>query len=414
MICVLLISTWTYAQNITHPKDSLSLSAATSNEWACVSFPLFQGLAATAGTHHFRNRDASFVHHDSPLWEYGPGIAPLAATWMLKGLGVESRSTTKRMVVAHLTGLGLQTGLSQLLKHTAGELRPDGSDDQSFPSGHSSLAFFCASVLDREYGHHSPWISVGGYSMALLTQYRRIHQNRHYVNDVVTGAGIGLISAHLGYLITDRLFKVRGENVIPMSGADSLRLQKYEQRPTSLTLSSGVTYGSNRIAESTYAVKIDVGRCQLRTTAGYTTSLTYDYFFDSHWAVEAMAGLSQYKIQALPDKMVENGDIYGNNLYQYHLSLGSRYSLLLGSQKRVGLRVFAGERISPSVDFKDKGGKCAARLDGRNDFEYGCGMNYEMTCTSQHVSGLSVDYVHACSPLLKHRWQIGAYWRIIM
>ena len=414
IIGLLLMSELLKGQESAGSVDTLQTSAFEPRDWGSAVIPLAQGLAATAGSSRFRERGAVFARHGSPLWEYGPGVAPLATTWVLKSAGVESRSTTRRMALAQLTGLGLQTGLSQLLKHTVCEVRPDGSDDESFPSGHSSLAFFCATVLDYEYGHHSPWISVGGYSLAVLTQFRRIHHNRHYVNDVVTGAGIGILSAHLGYFITDRLFRVRGERQATMCCGDSQFLAKYNHRPTSLSLSSGLLYGYNGIPHHLYDVSEDARLCHLRTTVGYSTSLTYDYFLDSHWAVETMGMLSQYKVQALSERKEERSEVNGNNLYQYHLTLGGLYSLTIGRQSRLGVRAFAGGRFSPGVAFKGPDGETAVRLKSRNDFEYGCGLNYELSGSSRYVSGLSCDYIHACSPLLRSRWQLGTYWRIML
>jgi membrane-associated phospholipid phosphatase len=79
--------------------------------------------------------------------------------------------------------------------------RPDGSADNSFPSGHTTVAFTGAHLLFREYRHQSPWIGVGGYVAATATGALRVVNRRHWVSDVVTGAGIGILSVEAARLM---------------------------------------------------------------------------------------------------------------------------------------------------------------------------------------------------------------------
>lgn len=96
------------------------------------------------------------------------------------------------------------------LKYAVGRLRPDESHHNSFPSGHTATAFMTASMLHMEYGWRSPWYSIGGYSAAALTGVSRILNNRHWMSDVLAGAAIGIGSVHLGYFLSDRIFRNRG------------------------------------------------------------------------------------------------------------------------------------------------------------------------------------------------------------
>ena len=86
----------------------------------------------------------------------------------------------------------LSQAMVQTLKHTVRRSRPDGSNSQSFPSGHSSSMFATATVLQRHYGWKvgAPAFALGGYvAMA------RMAWNRHHATDVVMGAGFGIASA---------------------------------------------------------------------------------------------------------------------------------------------------------------------------------------------------------------------------
>jgi membrane-associated phospholipid phosphatase len=83
--------------------------------------------------------------------------------------------------------------LSQLyvqgLKFTVQRTRPDGSNDQSFPSGHSASAFATATVLQRHYG----WkVGVPATIVAAYVATARVKDNRHYLSDVMFGAAMGV------------------------------------------------------------------------------------------------------------------------------------------------------------------------------------------------------------------------------
>ena len=84
-------------------------------------------------------------------------------------------------------------------------MRPDGTDNHSFPSGHTAVAFCGATVLHKEYGKISPWISVAGYAVATATALDRVRRNRHHWGDVAAGAAIGYLSAEAGYWIVDKI-----------------------------------------------------------------------------------------------------------------------------------------------------------------------------------------------------------------
>lgn len=79
--------------------------------------------------------------------------------------------------------------------------RPDGSAKNSFPSGHTATAFMGAEFLWQEYKEISPWYGIAGYLVASGTGAFRIYNNRHWLTDVVAGAGIGMLSAKAAYWI---------------------------------------------------------------------------------------------------------------------------------------------------------------------------------------------------------------------
>ena len=399
-------------EKINEYEDHLLKKEMSFDWWSAL--PLVRGFVISSTTNRFKSREQRFEYHKSDNLEYGIALTPFATSWVLKAVGVDSRSKTKRMGVANVIGLGLTCGFTQLLKHVTDETRPNGHDNHSMPSGHSALAFFSASVLDREFGHHSPWISVGGYVAALTTQFRRIHYNHHYLNDVITGAGIGTLSANIGYFITDCFFGKDGINKPKVMMTDVTNFQKYSQHPTSFSLFSGFSTGYNRISSTCYNLNNENVDVQLRTTAGYKTKFELDYFINKYLAIETSASMAQYKVQVISNSLSQHGEFYGNNIYQYHFNVGTKYSLPVNEICRVECKAFVGDRLMPAFDFRAYDNNDKLTMKKTNDFEFGFGLGIDMFSSTKYVTGFSCDFVHAVSPLMKNRWVIGSFWKILL
>jgi membrane-associated phospholipid phosphatase len=77
------------------------------------------------------------------------------------------------------------------LKFSVRRLRPDGSNRQSFPSGHAAITFATATVIERHLGWRK---AVLGYVIASYVASSRLHDNVHFLSDVVFGAAVGSIA----------------------------------------------------------------------------------------------------------------------------------------------------------------------------------------------------------------------------
>lgn len=131
--------------------------------------------------------------------QYLTAITPVA----LNICGIKSRHTTGRLLLLEGGSYLLGAGWVNAFKYGLGVLRPDNTSYNSFPSGHTFVAFTGAEILRREYGEDYPWIAVAGYAVAVLVGAMRIYNNRHWLGDVCAGAGLGILSTTLVYWALD-------------------------------------------------------------------------------------------------------------------------------------------------------------------------------------------------------------------
>lgn len=114
--------------------------------------------------------------------------------------GVESRDDRLNIGLVLLKSELIMLTSVFAVKSLSQETRPDGSDNLSFPSGHTAQAFLAASIVHTEFRDKSQWYGVGAYTIATSVAALRMINNKHWQSDVVAGAGFGILSAHLGYL----------------------------------------------------------------------------------------------------------------------------------------------------------------------------------------------------------------------
>ena len=134
---------------------------------------------------------------------------PIASIYGLSALGVKSKNSTKDKTIILATSYLLMGLTVNAFKKTASVERPDGTSLNSFPSGHTATAFMGAELMYQEYKDVSVWYGVSGFVVAAGTGAFRLYNNKHWLSDVVAGAGIGILSAKAGYWLypyTSKLF----------------------------------------------------------------------------------------------------------------------------------------------------------------------------------------------------------------
>jgi len=104
---------------------------------------------------------------------------------------VEDQPKVSHMGMDLLRAQIVDSALTEGLKYATHRERPDKSNAQSFPSGHASITFATATVIERHLGWRR---SALAYLLASYVAASRLHDNRHYLSDVVFGAAVGTIS----------------------------------------------------------------------------------------------------------------------------------------------------------------------------------------------------------------------------
>ena len=153
-----------------------------------------------AASSHFTGK----IHADD-YTQYVPAIAVYGLDFM----GVKAKHNLIDRTFLMASSFILSSASVQTLKRTTTVKRPDEAN-LSFPSGHTSTAFVGAHLLFKEYKDTSPWIGIAGYTVATGTGVMRILNRRHWLSDVVAGAGIGILSVEISYLLLPVFHKAIG------------------------------------------------------------------------------------------------------------------------------------------------------------------------------------------------------------
>jgi membrane-associated phospholipid phosphatase len=204
--------------------------------------PIFvAGLIAKSEKTAFaqQRKHALLTEFKTRIDDYAQFFGPVLTTGLKIG-GYESRSDWGRYLASVAMSYGIMAGLVNGIKYTAKEMRPDGSTANSWPSGHTATAFVGATILHKEYGlTRSPWFSIAGYGVATATGVMRVLNNRHWVSDVLSGAGIGIMSTELAYALSDVFFKGKG-----LLRNDIANTANIIEHPSFFSVSMGIGFGS--------------------------------------------------------------------------------------------------------------------------------------------------------------------------
>lgn len=297
---------------------------------------------------------------------------PLALTIGLKMGSYEGRSDWPRFWASAASAAAIMAGIVNGVKYTAREMRPDGSTRNSWPSGHTATAFMAATILHKEYGlTRSPWFSAGAYGLATATGVMRVLNNRHWISDVLSGAGIGILSTELGYGLMDILFKNRGLMRGDLEYRPDLR-----NNPSFFSISMGLGFGNKRLDIPAFGFigfgpEHDGKPMQLKFGNATAVGTEAAWFFNRHIGVGGRLRVKATPIkgwsalvddeEAIANKMLEIDELragiryFGMEIESDHITEfaadgGLYLNLPLSSRFALGTKLLAGCSVMDDVD----------------------------------------------------------------
>ena len=382
VICIVGICSFSFlsAQNLVE-EDSLRVPA-TSNfskrldrfsssrlyQMTYIGVPLVVGgLIVKSEDDHFRGLRNEYLprfnRHLDDYMQYAPAAVMLG----MKVAGVQSRSSWGRMLVSDAFSALLMGGVVNTLKQTTNVERPDGSNKHSFPSGHTATAFMTATMFTKEYGHKSPWVGVGAYSVATATGLMRMANNKHWLSDVLTGAGIGILSTEVGYYFADLIFREKGINRF----ANENMFDRMD-KPSFVSLYLGLN-----IPLSGYDINEEM---EFRTSSGSSAGVEGAYFFNPYVGVGGRFTVSNTLI-IVNEERAEN-----NTFDAISLCGGSYFSYPLSSRWLIGSKLLGGYVHYPQLELTDRS------VSSRSGFCMGSGVSLTFKAKEYYGIRFFLDY----------------------
>ena len=301
----------------------------------------------------------------------------IALTAGLKLAGVEGRSSWPRLFASSLASYGVMAAFVNGIKYTASEMRPDGSTRNSWPSGHTATAFVGATILHKEYGlTRSPWYSIGGYTVATATGVMRVLNNRHWISDVLSGAGIGILSTELAYGICDLLFKEKGLLMNDLAYYTDL-----SKNPSFFSISMGIGLCNKHLTLPGFVYDLqipeepsygsDTPPLELKFRSATAVGVEGAYFFNPYIGIGGrlrvkstpINGWSQFtdiekkSMNDMAQDPVYQGaikyldlEIESDHITEFAADAGLYFSLPLSSRLAIGSKLLIGRSIMDDID----------------------------------------------------------------
>lgn len=121
--------------------------------------------------------------------------------------------------------IALNEGVQQVTTHLVSRDRPDGTDDESFFSGHASHAFNIASFYSADIITHTEgrkrYLAALPYLASSIIAFGRLYENKHYFTDTLLGVGVGTVTGNLFYFMYyDRSGKFRKDRKLILPSLD--------------------------------------------------------------------------------------------------------------------------------------------------------------------------------------------------
>ena len=130
---------------------------------------------------------------------------PSASVYVMDAFQLETPHSFTQHLAIDAGSILLTGGIGYGMRIISSNINAYKSDKTQFPSGHTANAFRGAEILRQELKDNHPFWSYSGYVLAAGVGILRMYTQEHYLSEVLTGAGLGIISTKLTYWIFHKL-----------------------------------------------------------------------------------------------------------------------------------------------------------------------------------------------------------------
>lgn len=163
--------------------------------------------------------------------------APAVIVYGLNAAGIKGKHNLRDRTIIYASSQLIAAAFTMPLKYLVKEERPDRSNTLSFPSGHAATAFSSAQFMFREYKDTNFWLSISGYPFAIFTGVYRMLNDKHWLGDVVAGAGFGILSTELAYWLFPKIDNLlRGKNKSKNTLSSTMVMPFYQNKTVGIGL----------------------------------------------------------------------------------------------------------------------------------------------------------------------------------
>jgi hypothetical protein len=321
--------------------------------------------------------------------------APIAMVYALNLSGIKGKNSMSDAS----RNLGLSFIVNSIvvrsLKVVTQVERPDGRAKSAFPSGHTATAFAAATFLHKEYGQTvSPYFSFGAYSTATVTGIFRQLNNRHWISDVLFGAGIGIMGTELVYYLFDE------------------EKEEKEEDPFHFLVLSNDEKNLFFRYNLSYATVIDIEEdAQHFPDHGFSFGLESAYYFTKNYGFGGHVKMASFPLknttidysEQFPQlNKEETAEAFGLSA----IMLGPYFKFNLKKHSQVQLKLLYGAfifadgnlKVAVKDEFIDIIGKekvVTTRYEPEATTGWELGFSYKLKVSKVHSFDFNVEYTHA-------------------
>jgi len=130
--------------------------------------------------------------------------APSASVYVLDAFKVSTSHSFQEHLLLDAGSIVLTGGIGYIMRKTTHNIKAYTTHNTKFPSGHVANAFRGAEFFHQELKDNNTLLSYSGYVVATTVGVLRIYNKVHLLTEVLAGAGLGILSTKLTYLIFEK------------------------------------------------------------------------------------------------------------------------------------------------------------------------------------------------------------------